>query len=408
MKISWIASLIFVLGGATTAGFAQPPQTPPLNPVAQELGGFSSLPPLVERPGPVQPYYVPTVQVEEVRTRFYAYGEYLLWWLHKDNLPPLVTSGSTKDNPPGAINQPGTTLLYGSQQGPSGFSGFRITLGYWLDPDQTWFVESNYFQLVQRVQPFQTAGGAAGTGTLNVPFFNADRNIESAFLITNAGKQTGNINVVLSDRLWGGEVNVGRDLWRTEGFEISLLGGFRYLSLDESLELDTIANVLPIGKGAHRTTIDNFATSNRFYGGQFGLLLQGNLDRWFIDVQGKLAMGDTLQSVNISGQSLNNDPTKGTTVVSPGGLFSGPNNLGDHSNNQFTLVSELGVTVRYQWGRYVTTSLGYTLLHASNVVRPGEEIDRARTTSGTRPTFLGFQSTDFWAQGVNVGLLLQY
>src|SRR2546422_2933072 len=44
--------------------------------------------------------------------RFWARAEYLYWWVSGDPVPPLATLGSPADPVPGALGQPGTTVLF--------------------------------------------------------------------------------------------------------------------------------------------------------------------------------------------------------------------------------------------------------------------------------------------------------
>src|SRR5262245_20098153 len=54
-------------------------------------------------------------------------GEYLLWWLREYNVPPLVTTGPANVFAPGALGQPGTTVLPGGgNRDNEAFQGFRI------------------------------------------------------------------------------------------------------------------------------------------------------------------------------------------------------------------------------------------------------------------------------------------
>ena len=86
------------------------------------------------------------------------------------------------------------------------------------------------------------------------------------------------------------------------------------------------------------------------------------------------------------------------------------------------MVPEVGVNVGYNFTPWLRGFLGYNFLYWSNVVRPGEQIDReinvrqipgpnfptgGSNTTVARPT-VPFKSTDFWAHGVNLGLELKY
>jgi hypothetical protein len=57
----------------------------------------------------------------------------------------------------------------------------------------------------------------------------------------------------------------------------------------------------------------------------------------------------------------------------------------------------------------VTATVGYTFLYISSVVRPSDQIDRSVNIAppNTRPAF-SFHATDFWTQGVNLGLEIRF
>jgi hypothetical protein len=65
--------------------------------------------------------------------------------------------------------------------------------------------------------------------------------------------------------------------------------------------------------------------------------------------------------------------------------------------------------------------VGYNFLYVSSVIRPGDQVDRVLDITqipnfpvpGVQPTALGrptvlFKETDFWAQGINLGLEIRY
>jgi hypothetical protein len=126
-------------------------------------------------------------------TAFWVRADYLLWWMRQGHYPPLVTHGEPNDTPSGAIGQRGTRVLFGDGLvGPHAFSGGRLTVGAWLDGERTWGVDSSLLFLAERSVRFQAASnGAAGTGTLAVPFFNADGNFEDADQVAIEGQQAG-------------------------------------------------------------------------------------------------------------------------------------------------------------------------------------------------------------------------
>ena len=88
----------------------------------------------------------------------------------------------------------------------------------------------------------------------------------------------------------------------------------------------------------------------------------------------------------------------------------------------FAVVPEIGLNLGYQITSWASVSVGYTLLYTNNVIRPGNQINRtintsqstsytedpaARLQGSAQPSFK-FKSSDFWAQGINVGLSFRF
>jgi len=75
-------------------------------------------------------------------------------------------------------------------------------------------------------------------------------------------------------------------------------------------------------------------------------------------------------------------------------------------------MPELGVSLGYDLTCRLRATVGYTLIYWSNVARPGDQIDTELNASQFPPGELvgaphpefRFQTTDFWAQGLNFGL----
>ena len=142
---------------------------------------------------------------------------------------------------------------------------------------------------------------------------------------------------------------------------------------------------------------------------------RGNL---FLASTFKVALGEVHQTVDINGNTTFAVP--GVTTASPGGLLALPTNIGSYTRDHFAVVPEVGVKVGYQVTEHLRVFVGYTFLYLSNVLRPGELIDRTVNVSQL-PSILGpgtlvgaprpaltFKDTDFWTQGVNFGLELRY
>ncbi len=88
------------------------------------------------------------------------------------------------------------------------------------------------------------------------------------------------------------------------------------------------------------------------------------------------------------------------------------------AGSRFAVVPELGLNLGYQFTPVIRGFVGYNFIYWSDVVRPGQQIDLNvnRTfqpgsaiprTGATVPGF-PFTGTDFWAQGLTVGLEFRF
>ena len=415
MKRAWIACVILLIGITATNAFGQ--SLPPISAsiavapsvTAAELAGTGAA--KEDKLWPLQEFFLPDAAP---RTKVYGSTEYLFWWMKKLSLPALITQGSINDIPTGALGQPGTTVLRGNERiSANPLNGGRFTAGIWLGCDRAWAIEGSYFFLAARHASYSIThnGNPAGTTTLNVPFFNADGNFEDAVQIGIPGVQSGTIGISTFQRLMGYELNLRRNLIENDCYRLSFSAGFRCLSLQEGLDLSARFDALPLPINVNSSITDRLGTQNRFHGGQIGFLSETLRDRWLLSAQGKIALGTVNQHVTINGSTTTNDPINGT-VVTPGGLFTAPSNMGDFNRNLFAVVPEIGLNIGYQVTRNVSATVGYNFLYCSNVVRPGDQIDRGinfapPANAPTRPAF-NFNASDYWAQGINFGLMFRF
>ena len=86
------------------------------------------------------------------------------------------------------------------------------------------------------------------------------------------------------------------------------------------------------------------------------------------------------------------------------------------------MVPEIAVGVGYRLTPQATVYAGYSFLYASNVARPGEQVNRnvnptqgvaygndppATLVGAAQPNF-NFNTTDFWAQTLSIGLAYRF
>jgi hypothetical protein len=344
--------------------------------------------------------------------RFYASAEYLLWWLRGSPTPPLVTSGSTADAIPGAIGQPGTHVLFGGNSlGTSARSGLRATVGYWFNEDHTLGVEASGFFLGNQSPGFSIT--SLGSPVLARPFINAATGTETAEGVAAPGVLGGTVAVSTTSAFNGAEVNLRSNLFCGCNWYVDALLGFRYLALTESLTTsENLTVLLPGGGGI--SVVDRFATENRFYGTQVGAYGEYRYGAWSLGVRASVALGTTEQLVDISGSTRLSSPT--TSGSFPGGLLAQSTNSGRHVRDLFGVVPEVGLNLGYQFTNHIRGFVGYNFIYWNNVVRPGGQIDLRvnpnqippPVSGGPQLPAFGFRGTEFWAQGVTLGIEFRY
>ena len=355
-------------------------------------------------------------------TRFWGDTVFLLGWIKNSHTPPLVSSGPAGS---GAILDRGGITLFGGSVDNEARYGGRFELGYWLDDEQSVGVEAVYFFLASRTNHFgDGSNGAPGTPVIGRPFFNVNSHAQDAQLVAAPGLLAGTVGVNLESRLQGAELNgvVHSTGARGDMFRLEFLGGFRYVQLNEGLDVTENLHVLPgvpgIG-GDSFVVSDQFGTGNYFYGAQFGARAEFRRGLWFLDVSGTIALGETQETADVNGRT-SITPPGGPTTNAAGGLLALPTNFGHASHNTFGFVPELGVKVGYQPTEFLRVFVGYTFLYWSDVARPGDQIDYSlnptripvnRSVGGpfgaAQPSF-AFHETDFWAQGIQFGMEFRY
>jgi hypothetical protein len=355
----------------------------------------------------------------KVLDRLYGSAEYLLWWIRDTRVPPLITTSPVASQ--GILGMPGTAILLGgSPLNNDERSGARVTLGYWLDACKTWGIEGSAFFLEDK--NVSSTFSSNEFPLLARPFFNLNAMTEFAQVATSPGIATGSITTDLSSRLWGAEANVRANLCCGCDYRVDLLGGFRYLDLEEGLHItENLLGQAGAGQfaGSSIVVADRFDTHNQFYGGQLGAVAEYHLGPWFVDVRGKVGLGVTHQVVDINGSQTITSPA-GAVSVFQGGLLALNSNIGHFSRDRFAVVPEVGINLGYQLTNHIRVFAGYNFLLWTNVLRPGDQIDRglditripnfgiAATPLPVPRPAVPFKETDFWAQGVNFGLEFRY
>ena len=151
------------------------------------------------------------------------------------------------------------------------------------------------------------------------------------------------------------------------------------------------------------TVVDEFHANNEFHGGILGFIWERDCGCLSTQLLARTALGAMRQRMLIDG-SFTFDTPAAPPVVTPGGLFTAPSNLGTFGQTEFSAVTEFGLTCAYRVRRCTQLTFGYSFILWNNVQRPGNAIDTTIDNGqpSTRPAF-NFNTTSFWAQGLNLG-----
>jgi len=349
--------------------------------------------------------------------------EYLMWWGRGTSLPPLVTT-SPAGTPAavggvptaGVLGQPTTDILFGSQLAAQKMqSGGRITAGVWLDQDHNVAVGGRFFGLGGDTTNFSAASaGGANDPILALPFTNVFPPTADAYLVAFNGTQSGSItataktnNILGADAF--AEIMMSRDSRR----RIDLVGGYQFLRLDDSLQLNTNAQIIDQTSPFFGTTIattDRFATRNQFHGGQLGLRGRMARGQWSLNTLGIVGLGNMNETVVISGTST--VTSGGVPSTTNGGIFTQPTNIGTFTQNRFAVIPQLISNLHYHVTPNLSFHIGYNFMWISNVALTGDQIDTfvnstqffgGNLAGPARPRFQ-FNDRDYWLQGINYGM----
>jgi len=243
------------------------------------------------------------------------------------------------------------------------------------------------------------------------------------------GPFAGGLAVSTSTRLWGTEANVVVNMSGSGDLRWQVLGGFRYVNLDENLDLlfnrgavnDAVVffQGTPFPAPAVVSSIDSFHLRNQFYGGQIGARGEYQFGALSFVATTKVALGATHEVQSVSGSSTLFSGAV-PPVTAPGGQFAAASNSGHFSRDVFAVIPEVEVKAGYQVMRSLRLYVGYDFLYWSRVIRPGRQVDLIVDTRADQvdPAFVpGFRATfpqrrfvqsDFWAQVITFGLELGF
>jgi hypothetical protein len=364
--------------------------------------------------------FLPKLAYATVHDRVWVRTEFLSWWTRGFAVPPLLTTSSNMNDSAqaGVLGNSDTSILLGGENLSGGFlPGERFTLGTWMSDQQTLGVEASYLQLSRQTKFFNTNG--TSQPVLARPFFNSETGQPDSQIVSFPGLHSGSLTSATASELQVAEVLIRKSLRHEADLGVDLLAGYRYQQLQDHLAIDDVLtfsgsqSAFPAGSVVQQS--DRFDTRNVFQGGEVGVSTTLRRQSWTFETLLKIAVGQTHSRVAIEGATATTIPGQAVTLL-PGGLLALPSNIGVYDSNQFSVVPELGLTVGLDISPQLRALVGYNFIYWNNVARPGDQIDLnldprqfppAASTSAVRPEF-HLHTSDYWAQGLNLGLDLRF
>ncbi len=343
---------------------------------------------------------------------------FLLWWVKSAPTPPLASTSAPADL--GVLGTATGSVVLGGPTSVNPVIGGRLA-GRFL-ANEALGVQLGGFLLENGT----SSKAAFGLPVLAVPFIDPADGANAAVVLTAPGSADGAVVVRFASRLWGADASALARANLSDGVDLDLLAGFRYLSLAESLLLQTTTTTAVPGffngtdtpAGSTYIGFDRFGTRNSFYGGQLGGRAVANFGSFTVQATASVALGSTHQTVNVSGATRLLAPGV-ALAVAPGNVFAQQTNIGSISRDRFGVVPQAGLAVGYQVYEFARLTVGYDFLYWSNVARPGGQIDR--TVNPNLPPILDtgvrggearpaqlLVGSDYWAQGLTFGLELSF
>ena len=409
--------------GLQPSGFAVPPDVlPPLapSPVAPKAGAPAA------GPDPNGFAFDPYDSAQRPRRSLvheeaWARVDWLSWNFRNAPVPPLIVTGNPNLPGAGLAGSGNVSPLVGPSRDLGRFNGFRVTVGQWFDPDGELGGELSGFIFGREGSADFFQGSAARP--LSVPVLGTNGAV-GVYDFSFPGRFAGTLGVRTASQLYSGEANVLHRFYGDGCVSIDGLFGYRYLQLNERLDLLGRAQSVgaiatfqgaPLPGGAVVLTSDSFRARTEFHGAQIGLRGEVRRDMFTVTAFAKGGAGANVQTLRVDGSTR--VPGVGATG---GGLRALPTNLGRDTNTEFSLTGDTGLELGFQVTKHVSLRVGYNLLWWSDVLRPGAVISPLVTLSqvpidptfsagaaATRPVTV-FRTSDFLAHGLVVGAVIDW
>lgn len=405
-----VSNLVPVGGGEPALLNGGKDVSQPLQPV-----GPAKADPPKELPKPVEPVANPVVEVKpdpkpEAKLAHGPLGpawddlELLYWWPKRQTIPVLATGPNLRIGGDHLDTQPS--------------AGGRFTFGRALNTDETFGYELVYFFLGTRTYHQTARDFSGGTNTtFGIPYTNSVTGAREILSLAQPGFSHSHLDVSTSVRVQGWEINTVANVVDEKCFRLNALLGYRYFMANEGVRIEQTQ--FRVAGGGVTRTADQFDAHNRFHGGQLGLHADLRRGVVFCELTAKVAFGQSYEVVKHEGATVFQPFGIGgpvTRAYGGSGLYVQPSNAGRTMNGAFAVLPEGTIKFGFRVGDAGRVYIGYSFIYLSDAVRAGDQIDRTLNpaqvplVSGAGPVlnadrpFRLFNRSDFWTQGLTIGL----
>ena len=330
--------------------------------------------------------------------------DFLLWATQGPGAPPLVTTGPVAlgQGIAGVPGAHGTAALIGGSRVLNDVRpGFRLDFFLPVAADGRWGFGTRFETLGASADTVVAVGN--GANVLNVP---QAVNLPGVAVVTPLyvgfpGLTAGSVTASTHTDFFGADHHLRHVLAAGDAVRLDGIVGYRYLHVGdriaESWDVFAAGNAPP--GGPRLMGEESLRTRNDFHGGLLGLGSSARVGRFSVAGRLAVALGETVSERDQSH----------TRVVVPGVAAGGLAGLtpvtlvaagGEDRTTHFAVAPDVSVKFGWQVVDHLNLTAGYSFVYLSHVRRAQDEF-----LPGAAPLD---RTTDFWAQGLNLGVELRY
>lgn len=319
------------------------------------------------------------------------------------------------------MGNPNAQLIFNNREQDYGRQlGTRLTWGRWLDPTQRWGLEFSGQAFAEGDASWSYREGSESGASATLVFINTllGDAFDGLYILTPGADpgEYGGIAITSHSRKQDFEALLVRNLARDETSSLDALLGLKYVGLSEDFQIaltNHSAPSPPFLPDYELATRDRWQTRNRILALKVGI--RGHTGtRHRFTAEASLALGPNRQTVEVSGSTRITVPST-EPILTQGGLFSGPCNIGTRHRTALVLVPELKVGFEQRLTPKTALALQAHATYVSRVVRPGEQVNRTVNLNAVGvgsptpdPTLADparrFKTTDHFSYGLSLGL----